>query len=99
MSVAYITSKGADVMLTRTAALEYAQQGIRVNGVGPGIIRTPILDNSDDSILQMLASQVPQGRLGEPEEVANVVAFLADDAEASHITGQIWMIDGGRSAG
>ncbi|SMQ73669.1 SDR family NAD(P)-dependent oxidoreductase [Agreia sp. VKM Ac-1783] len=98
-SSGYITSKGASVMMTRTAALEYAQQGIRVNAVAPGVTRTPILDGSDPDVLHMLESQVPQGRLGEPSDVANVVAFLADDALAPHITGQIWAIDGGRSAG
>lgn len=47
----------------------------------------------------MLESQIPQGRLGRAEEVANVVAFLADDDQASHVTGQVWLVDGGRSAG
>lgn len=70
-----------------------------MNAVGPGIIQTPILDGSSEEILQMLAGQVPQGRLGQPDEVANVVAFLANDKETSHITGQVWLIDGGRSAG
>lgn len=98
-SVAYITSKGADVMLTRTAALEYAQQNIRINAVGPGTIQTPILDTVPQELIDMLKAQVPQGRLGRPEEVANVVAFLADDNETSHVTGQVWLIDGGRSAG
>lgn len=98
-SVAYIASKGGIVMLTRTAALEYATQDIRVNAVGPGVIHTPILDNSEPATLEMLKSQVPQGRLGTPEEIANVVAFLADDEQASHVNGQVWVVDGGRSAG
>lgn len=98
-SSAYIISKGAMVMMTRVAALEYAQQGIRVNGVGPGVTRTAIIDNSPQEFIDMLAAQIPQGRLGEPSDVANVVAFLADDNETPHITGQIWLVDGGRSAG
>lgn len=98
-SVGYIASKGGIVMLTRTAALEYATQNIRVNAVGPGVIHTPILDNSGPALLEMLKSQVPQGRLGTPEEIANVVAFLADDEQASHVNGQVWVVDGGRSAG
>lgn len=98
-SVAYISSKGGNVMLTRTAALEYAARNIRVNAVAPGVIETPILDGGDPHIRALLESQVPQGRLGRPEEVANVVAFLVDDMQASHVNGQVWIVDGGRSAG
>jgi NAD(P)-dependent dehydrogenase (short-subunit alcohol dehydrogenase family) len=97
-SSAYIISKGGMVMMTRQAGLEYAARGIRVNAVAPGIIETPILDNASDELLSMLAAQVPQGRLGRPEEVASLALFLASD-EASHITGQCYVIDGGRSAG
>ncbi|MGP7961244.1 SDR family NAD(P)-dependent oxidoreductase [Sanguibacter sp. A247] len=97
-AAAYITSKGAIVMMTKTAALEYAGDNIRVNAIGPGVTRTPWLDKLDPELLEGLAAQVPQGRVGEPEEMANVAAFLASD-EASHVTGQVWVIDGGRSAG
>ena len=99
MSSAYIISKGAMVMMTRVAALEYADKGIRVNAIGPGVTRTPILDNASDDVLAMLEAQIPQKRLGTADEIANVAAFLADNAEASHVTGQVWVIDGGRSAG
>ena len=95
---AYITSKGAVVMMTKTAALEYAQKSIRVNAVAPGIIRTPWLDGLDEELIDQLAQQVPQGRVGTSEEAANVAAFLASD-EASHVTGQVMLVDGGRSAG
>ena len=95
---AYITSKGAVVMMTKTAALEYAQKGIRVNAVAPGIIRTPWLAGLDEELIDQLAQQVPQGRVGTSEEAANVAAFLACD-EASHVTGQVMLVDGGRSAG
>lgn len=98
-SVAYIVSKGGIVMLTRTAALEYATRNVRVNAVGPGVVHTPILDGAEPATLEMLESQVPQGRLGTPEEIANVVAFLADDEQAAHVNGQVWVVDGGRSAG
>lgn len=95
---AYITSKGGVVMMTKTAALEYATKGIRVNAVAPGIIRTPWIDRLDAELVDQLAAQVPQGRIGESDEAANVAAFLASD-EASHVTGQVWLVDGGRSAG
>lgn len=98
MSAAYITSKGASVMMTRVAALEYARRGVRVNAVAPGITHTAILDGASTEQLDMLRAQVPQGRLGRPEEIANVTAFLLDDTQASHVTGQIWLVDGGRSA-
>lgn len=58
------------------AALEYATQNIRVNAVAPGVTHTPILDNAPADQLEMLAGQVPQGRLGTPQEIANVAAFL-----------------------
>lgn len=97
-AVAYITSKGAVTMMTKTAAIEYAQRGIRVNAIGPGVTRTPWLDSLGDELNEFLAGQVPQGRIGEASEMANVAAFLASD-EASHVTGQLWVIDGGRTAG
>lgn len=95
---AYITSKGGVVMMTKTAALEYATKGIRVNAVAPGIIRTPWIDKLDADLVDQLAAQVPQGRIGESDEAANVAAFLVSD-EAGHVTGQVWLVDGGRSAG
>ncbi len=97
-SSAYITSKGAMMMLTQTAALEYVKDNIRVNAVCPGTIETPILDGATPETMAMLLSRIPQGRLGKPEEVAALALFLASD-EASHITGQGYLIDGGRSAG
>lgn len=97
-AAAYITSKGAVVMMTKTAALEYAARNIRVNAIGPGITRTPWIDQLDDSLVDMLAAQVPQKRIGEASEMANVAAFLASD-EAGHVSGQVWVIDGARSAG
>ncbi|WP_062069165.1 SDR family NAD(P)-dependent oxidoreductase [Demequina sediminicola] len=95
---AYITSKGAVVMMTKTAALEYARKGIRVNAVAPGIIRTPWLDGLDEDLIETLAQQVPQGRVGTSDEAADVALFLASD-HATHVTGQVMLVDGGRSAG
>lgn len=95
---AYIMSKGGVVMMTKTAALEYAQQNIRVNAVAPGIVATPWIARLDDELVEALTAQVPQGRLPDSMEIANVSAFLASD-EASHMSGQIVVIDGARSAG
>lgn len=97
-SGAYITSKGALLMMTRTAALEYVKDNIRVNAVCPGVIRTGILDNAPEELINMLQARVPQGRMGTPEEVAAVALFLASD-EASHVTGASYFVDGGRGAG
>jgi NAD(P)-dependent dehydrogenase (short-subunit alcohol dehydrogenase family) len=93
----YITSKGAMLMLTRTAALEYARDNIRVNAVCPGVCRTPLVEKQSQELRDMLAARVPQGRLGEPDEVAALCLFLASD-EAPHITGADYLIDGGRGA-
>lgn len=97
-SSAYITSKGGMLLLTRTAALEYVRDNIRVNAVCPGVTATEILTNAPDELKQMLVARVPIGRMGTPEEVASLTLFLASD-EASYITGAAYIIDGGRGAG
>ena len=95
-SSAYIVSKGAMVMLTKQAALEYIDKGIRVNSINPGTCKTPLLNGFTDEMLDFLGEQVPIGRLGEPEEVAKLALFLASD-DSSYITGQNHIIDGGRA--
>lgn len=98
MSSAYVTAKHGVVGMTRSAALEYAADGVRINSVGPGYIRTPlVLSRVDGDGLETLAAKHPVGRLGEPEEVAHLVVFLASDA-ASFITGAHLLIDGGYTA-
>ncbi|BAZ03920.1 glucose 1-dehydrogenase [Calothrix sp. NIES-3974] len=92
----YSISKGGMGNLTKTLALEYAQQGIRVNGIAPGATVTPINDDwtNDPEKRAVVESHIPMGRAGTTEEMAAAVAFLASD-EAAYITGQTLFIDGG----
>ena len=92
----YSISKGGMENLTKTLALEYADQGIRVNAVGPGAIVTPINMNwiNDPVAKEVVESHIPMGRAGESAEIAAVFAFLASD-EASYITGQTLFACGG----
>jgi meso-butanediol dehydrogenase / (S,S)-butanediol dehydrogenase / diacetyl reductase len=94
---AYTASKAALTMLTRQAALEYAGDGIRVNGIAPGLIDTALVGDLTPEMRAAAVARTPVGRLGRPEEVASLVTFLLS-AESSYITGQTYLIDGGRSA-
>lgn len=94
-SSAYVAAKHGVVGLTQNAALEYSGQGIRVNAVGPGFIKTPLLDkNLPQEQLDQLAGLHPIGRLGKPEEVAELVLWLASE-KASFVCGSYYAIDGG----
>ncbi|WP_047787225.1 SDR family NAD(P)-dependent oxidoreductase [Variovorax paradoxus] len=93
----YAATKHAVLGLTRSAAIETAADGIRINAVGPGYIRTPIMDHLPEEVLVMAAKQHPLGRLGKAEEVAEMVAFLLSD-RASFSTGSLHLIDGGFTA-
>lgn len=91
---AYGSSKGAMISFTRTAARELASFGIRVNAVAPGLIDTEMGGEMDEKYQAEMLSRSDLGRKGTPEEVSNVVCFLASD-EATYITGQVIRVDGG----
>ncbi|MGI5237861.1 SDR family NAD(P)-dependent oxidoreductase [Dactylosporangium sp. CA-139066] len=93
-SVAYVAAKHGVVGMTKTAALEYARRGIRVNSVGPGFIQAPMLSQEGAAGVAYLH---PTCRLGRREEVAELIAFLASD-RASNTTGSYFLTDGGFSA-
>lgn len=98
----YNAAKAAVINLTRTAALENAKHGIRINCVCPGAINTRVAQilgkDRADEFRRVMGSAHPIGRMGEPEEIANTVTFLASD-EASFITGASFVVDGGITAG
>lgn len=94
---AYNSSKHAVAGLTKTAALEAAAAGVRVNAVAPGYVRTPLLAGFTEELWASVAALHPLGRVATPEEIAAPIAFLLSD-EASFITGAILLADGGFSA-
>lgn len=92
---AYVSAKHALIGLTKTAGMEYAAQGVRINAVGPAFIDTPLLSkNLDQAVLDQLASLHPMGRIGRSEEVSALTYFLLSD-RASFITGSYHLVDGG----
>ncbi|HEX5947020.1 MAG TPA: glucose 1-dehydrogenase [Acidimicrobiales bacterium] len=95
VSPAYHAAKGAVRLLTKTTALGWAEAGVRVNSVHPGYVDTPILGDTDR---EQLVGATPMRRLGQPEEIAALITFLASD-EASFVTGAEFVADGGYTAG
>ena len=97
MSFAYSASKGAINQMTRSLALTYARDNIRVNAVAPGYVDTPILAEVPKDMKDAMANQLPVGRLGKDTEIANLICYLLSD-DATFITGAIVPIDGGFTA-
>lgn len=91
---AYVASKHGVIGLTKSAALDYAGKGIRVNAIGPGYIATPMLEHKDSETLSGLAAKHPMGRLGLPQEIAELAAWLSSEL-ASFVTGAYYPVDGG----
>ena len=91
---AYSASKGAITGLTRQAAIEYVKQGVTVNAIAPGFIRTAIQDGIEQSLLDDMAAGIPIGRFGKPEDIAASIAHLFSD-DGAYITGQVLAVDGG----
>jgi NAD(P)-dependent dehydrogenase (short-subunit alcohol dehydrogenase family) len=95
----YVAAKHGVIGLTKAAAMDYARDGIRVNAIAPGLVRTPMIEGwlADPEMRETVLDFSPQHRVSEPEEIAGVVLYLASDS-ASFITGSVTTIDGGQTA-
>ncbi|WP_427338585.1 3-oxoacyl-[acyl-carrier-protein] reductase [Caloranaerobacter sp. DY30410] len=90
----YAASKAGIIGFTKSIAKEVAKKKVRVNAIAPGFIKTDMTDKLPDKVKEEYLSKIPLNRLGEPEDIANAVAFLASDL-SSYITGQVLIVDGG----
>ena len=90
----YAASKGGMIAMTKSIAAEVASRGITANAIAPGFIKTPMTDVLPEELKKTYLSQIPAGRFGEPEDIANACVFLASE-EASYINGQVLHVNGG----
>jgi NAD(P)-dependent dehydrogenase (short-subunit alcohol dehydrogenase family) len=93
-ATAYPATKAAINMFTRSAAVELAAHGIRVNSVAPGLVVTPVIGNHSPAMMEAYRRRIPLARAGEPREIAEAVLFLASPA-SSYVTGSTLLVDGG----
>ena len=90
----YTASKAGIVAMSKSLAIEYAKKNINVNCISPGFIKTKMTDKIDEKFKESIVSKIPSGRLGEPEDVANAVLFLASN-QSNYINGETLHINGG----
>lgn len=90
----YAASKAGIIGLTKSLAKEFASRNLRVNAVAPGFIQSDMTDKLDQEIIANLSAQIPMKRLGDPQDIANTVAFLVSE-KSSYLTGQVICVDGG----
>ncbi|PIV57926.1 MAG: beta-ketoacyl-ACP reductase, partial [Bacteroidetes bacterium CG02_land_8_20_14_3_00_31_25] len=91
----YASSKAGIIGLTKTIAKELGKYSVNVNAIAPGLIETDMMKNADETVRTQAMADIIIGRIGQPEEVANVVAFLSSEL-ARHITGEVIKVDGGQ---
>ena len=90
----YTASKAGIIAMSKSLAIEYAKKNININCVSPGFIKTAMTDKIDEKFKELIVSKIPSGRLGEPEDIANVVLFLASD-QSNYINGETIHVNGG----
>ena len=94
----YTASKAGIISMSKSLAIEYAKKNINVNCISPGFIKTAMTDKIDEKFKEIIVSKIPSGRLGEPEDIANAVHFLASD-QSNYINGETLHVNGGMYMG